>query len=443
VPRRRSVLGKRIEMPRYGPMGRSSRSSSPSPHALQGQTVVFTRSSGTSPTRLRSETAWPQLAAIVESPTPPLSPPTSRACAQPSTRGRAALWYKAAEIVGRFRRSAAPGGPLPPRIPDSEPRAAGERLEHFETAVSRKRGVASTSRSPCRRSATRRGGSWAPPRSRATSPPGKSEAELSSYREDLEHQVRGADRRAGTLTGPDAGHRAPGGARHPVGGPGPRHGEPAAADRMRLDALEQEPLPGAVREDLKAIAASAVYLQRLASSLRMFAIDPDEIGKPGRAPEVTSSTSGSRTPSPAAGGGSRAAYSRNGLARPAARGAGLPFGLVAIAPQRLMQAVFNLVQNAGEAINGQAARQRAGADRRGSLRGQPAGWRISVTTTARGVPGGGAPVHGAVLLLQDAPHLDGNGDSQWCGGSSSRPGGPSNGRLSLGRERGSCWTSRG
>jgi PAS domain S-box-containing protein len=111
---------------------------------------------------------------------------------------------------------------------------------------------------------------------------------------------------------------------------------------VRLETIEGAAVPADVREDLAAVRAAATYLQRLASGLRLMAIDPAEEGP--------------------AGGTELAAWWEevDGIFQGVLpRGVRLEVeGLrerplrVAMARHRLTQAMFNLVQNAGEAIGG-------------------------------------------------------------------------------------------
>jgi signal transduction histidine kinase len=112
--------------------------------------------------------------------------------------------------------------------------------------------------------------------------------------------------------------------------------------RMRLDAIEHEPLSDPAKHDLAAIRVSFNYLQSLSNSLKLLAADPHR--------------------AVAAGGTTNFAEWWPDI-RPLVRGA-LPCGIAleedfpppgslpaaAINPTALSQAIFNLVQNAGEAL---------------------------------------------------------------------------------------------
>lgn len=109
--------------------------------------------------------------------------------------------------------------------------------------------------------------------------------------------------------------------------------------RMRLDAISERELPEDVREDLEALRTSAEYLRRLSDGLRLLAQDPSEPGRMDCRPIRDWWTE----------------------VEPVCR-AVLPRGVQlqaeltdhdavpAISPHLLTQAVFNLVQNAGEVL---------------------------------------------------------------------------------------------
>ncbi|MBK8003647.1 MAG: PAS domain S-box protein [Gemmatimonadetes bacterium] len=111
--------------------------------------------------------------------------------------------------------------------------------------------------------------------------------------------------------------------------------------RVRLDTLQALDLPGEVHRELDGIRASASYLQRLASGLRLLAVDPQQAAQE-RALEV--------------GRWWREAEAvlRNILPRGTLLEAELPDDpcWVRISTPALTQAVFNLVQNAGDALKG-------------------------------------------------------------------------------------------
>lgn len=111
--------------------------------------------------------------------------------------------------------------------------------------------------------------------------------------------------------------------------------------RVRLDTLQALDLPREVQRELDGIRASATYLQRLASGLRLLAVDPQQAAQE-RALEV--------------GRWWREAEAvlRNILPRGTQLEAVMPDEAtwVRISTPALTQAVFNLVQNAGDALKG-------------------------------------------------------------------------------------------
>jgi PAS domain S-box-containing protein len=110
--------------------------------------------------------------------------------------------------------------------------------------------------------------------------------------------------------------------------------------RIRIEALQQMQLPAAAERDVQAIAEACEYLRRLSNGLRLFALSPTD---------------------PLASGASTqleqwweevAPFLRNALPRGVELVHAVPAGLarLAIPPHMLTQAVYNLVQNAGEAL---------------------------------------------------------------------------------------------
>jgi PAS domain S-box-containing protein len=349
------VLGRRMEMPAVRADGTEFPIElSITATRLQGQAVVFTAFLRDITDRLRSEAGMAHLAAIVESSDDTIISKDLEGRIRTFNSGAERLFgYKAEEVIGKSIRML-----IPDDLQDEEDEIlakvrAGERLEHYETVRITKDGHridVSLTLSPIRDAAGRVVG--ASKIARDITARKRVEAELSSYRQDLERQVqartaelersqgrmRATERLAalGTLSA----------------GLGHDMGNLLLPIRMRLDALEQETLPDRVREDLKAIGASAVYLQRLASSLRLFAMDPEELGRPGRGPEVTDLSQWWQDTEPLL----RAALPRGVFLEVSSEDARVgspvfPPVVVAMAPQRLMQAVFNLVQNAAEAIH--------------------------------------------------------------------------------------------
>ncbi|HYC99743.1 MAG TPA: PAS domain S-box protein [Phycisphaerales bacterium] len=115
--------------------------------------------------------------------------------------------------------------------------------------------------------------------------------------------------------------------------------------RMRLEAIESCNLPPAVQEDVSAIRKASDYLQRLARSLRLLAIDPEADAKE-NSTDLTSwweDTEG---------------MLRNGVVRPTilsgdfTGGGRGPLPPVRIGKAALTQIAFNIVQNAGDILRG-------------------------------------------------------------------------------------------
>ncbi len=110
--------------------------------------------------------------------------------------------------------------------------------------------------------------------------------------------------------------------------------------RMHLDSLESGELPTSSREDLQAIRTATEYLRRLAGSLRLLALDPRNMVFANAATDLVDwwhETEG---------------IMRNGVKRHVALSADIPRTLpsVAIDKAALTQVVFNLVQNASDAL---------------------------------------------------------------------------------------------
>jgi PAS domain S-box-containing protein len=114
--------------------------------------------------------------------------------------------------------------------------------------------------------------------------------------------------------------------------------------RMRLDTLKQMDLPEEAREDIKAIADACEYLKRLNQGLRLFALNPEDAGSVGESTHL------------AAWWPDVAGFMRNTLHRGIDLEAIFPTDLpaVAIAPHLLTQTIYNLIQNAGDALQGRS-----------------------------------------------------------------------------------------
>lgn len=110
--------------------------------------------------------------------------------------------------------------------------------------------------------------------------------------------------------------------------------------RMRLDAIESGVIPTEVREDVDAIRKATEYLHRLAASLRLLAVDPESESA------LAGSTDLSQWWFEAEG------MIRNGIPRNVMLRFDAPTDLppISIGKAALTQMIFNLVQNAGDAL---------------------------------------------------------------------------------------------
>jgi PAS domain S-box-containing protein len=110
--------------------------------------------------------------------------------------------------------------------------------------------------------------------------------------------------------------------------------------RARLDAIERQALPPGLAEDIGAIRKSAEYLQRLSSGLRLLALDPED------------STASADTTALREWCADSTPVLKNILPRHVTLECDVPAGLPAARVPRhvLTQIVFNLVQNAGDAM---------------------------------------------------------------------------------------------
>jgi PAS domain S-box-containing protein len=382
------VLGRRMEMPALRADGTEFPIEiSITATRLQGRAVVFTAFLRDITDRLRWEAGMAHLAAIVESSDDTIISKDLEGRIKTFNPGAERLFgYRADEVIGKSIRMLVPEERQAEEDQILEKVRTGEVLEHYETVRVTKDGRridVSLTVSPIRDASGRVVG--ASKIARDISARKKVEAELSSYRQDLERQVqartseleRSQDRMRATERLAALGTLS--------AGLGHDMGNLLLPIRMRLDALEQEELPDRVREDLKAIGASAVYLQRLASSLRLFAMDPEELGRPGRTLEVTDLNQWWQDTEPLL----RAALPRGVFmelgsedARPGSPV--FPPIVAAIAPQRLMQAVFNLVQNAAEAIH-DSGQEQGRVRITAGISGSPARVRIGVEDNGPGM----------------------------------------------------------
>lgn len=292
--------------------------------------------------RKKAESVRALLAAIVESTDDAVISETLEGIITSCNPGAERLYgYSGDELVGRSV------GLLIPLDRRDEERnildriRRGERVEHFETVRVAKNGRhidVSLAVSPVRDAEGRVIG--ASKTARDISERRHAEAELQHYRAHLEqlvqdrtaelqasHQhLRLADRLAsiGTL----------------AAGLGHDMGNLLLPIRMRLDVLEQTPLPPEVKEDIAAIASACEYLKRLTQGLRLFALNPDDpktSGEPSNLATLWIDI---------------APFLRNALPRNVELEAVLPPDLpnVTMSPHVLTQALYNLVKNAGDAL---------------------------------------------------------------------------------------------
>lgn len=141
--------------------------------------------------------------------------------------------------------------------------------------------------------------------------------------------------------------------------------------RLRLDAMEARGISPDVCEDMQAIRHCADYLQKLANGLRLFALDPDD---PRAAMQTTNLDEWWVDVHP---------FMRNAIPRQAKLDCKAPRGLaVRIARANLTQAIFNLVQNAGDAVH----RDGTGAIQVWAEASGPDHVRIGVTDNGAGMP---------------------------------------------------------
>ncbi|MDZ4753949.1 MAG: PAS domain-containing sensor histidine kinase [Phycisphaerae bacterium] len=111
--------------------------------------------------------------------------------------------------------------------------------------------------------------------------------------------------------------------------------------RLRIESMEIKGIPPSLKDDVQAIGKCAEYLQRLADGLRLLSLDPDQTS----ATEVTELDGWWRDIE---------SFLKNALPRGVELERTLEAGLppLYVSRHRLTQAVFNLVQNAGDAVRG-------------------------------------------------------------------------------------------
>jgi PAS domain S-box-containing protein len=110
--------------------------------------------------------------------------------------------------------------------------------------------------------------------------------------------------------------------------------------RLRLATMQSKGLPPEFAEDLEAIRKSSEYLQQLANGLRLLALDPEDDRASEQATDLATWWNDAR------------ALLRNALPRGVQLESEIPSPApgVRVARHLLTQAVFNLVQNAGDAL---------------------------------------------------------------------------------------------
>ncbi len=147
--------------------------------------------------------------------------------------------------------------------------------------------------------------------------------------------------------------------------------------RMRLESIDAEVTDEAIRADLAAIRKATEYLQRLTHGLRLLAVDPDEAQDRGADTELHEWWPDAEP------------LLRNALPGNVTLRSRFPDGRLAttLARPGLTQAVFNLVQNAGQALRDQPDGEVTVWAERGS-RGPGGGAivRIGVTDNGPGMP---------------------------------------------------------
>lgn len=292
--------------------------------------------------RKRAEEVRSLLAAIVDS--------TEDAIISKTTAGIITACNPAAEHLFERKREELVGQSMtlliPPEWHPEEQRIlerlrAGEHVQSFETVRLTKNGRridVSLTVSPVRDAAGVIVG--ASSIARDITERKRSERELHRYREELEELVRErteeleaslqrlrlADRMVsiGTL----------------AAGLGHDMGNLLLPLRMRLDVLEAMDLPPVAKTDLQAISSACNYLRRLSQGLRLFALDPDEPSASGTHTTIEPWWE------------DVALLLRNALPEGVELERRFEVGLppIAMSPHVFTQVVYNLVQNAGDAM---------------------------------------------------------------------------------------------
>ena len=139
--------------------------------------------------------------------------------------------------------------------------------------------------------------------------------------------------------------------------------------RMSLDAIEAGSMTADLREDVLAIRKASEYLQRLAASLRLLALDPENESELGGSTQLTQWWYEAE------------GMIRNGIPRTVALKFDAPESLapISIGKAALTQIMFNLVQNAGDALRSRQDGRVCITGRQGARDGQ-----IVITVTDNG-----------------------------------------------------------
>ena len=142
--------------------------------------------------------------------------------------------------------------------------------------------------------------------------------------------------------------------------------------RLRLDSMEAKGIAPGFREDLDAVRKCAEYLQRLANGLRLFALDPDARESASECTDLVDWWSDVFL------------FYKNALPRQIVLEPRFAPNLppVRMARPNLTQAIFNLVQNAGDALKGREDGSVSVWAERGS---EPDTIRLGVTDNGQGM----------------------------------------------------------
>lgn len=295
--------------------------------------------------RKKGERARALLAAIVESTDDAVISETLDGIITSCNPGAERLYgYSAAELIGRSVDILIPADRHDEEAKILDRISRSERLEHFDTVRVAKDGRridVSLAVSPIRDSDGRVIG--ASKIARDVTERRRVEAELEHHREHLEQLVqdRTADLQASHQRLRLADRLASIGTL--AAGLGHDMGNLLLPIRMRLDVLEHAPLAPDLKADIAAIASACEYLKRLTQGLRMFALNPEDPGASSEAANLALLWV------------DIVPFLRNALPRDVELEAGFPADLpdITMSPHVLTQALYNLIKNAGDALQGQ------------------------------------------------------------------------------------------